>query len=260
MKPTSYLSILLAASGFISTSELQAKAKPAHPQPTPTETKKATAAKAGISPQELAKLKNVPATIKKPQGNFTLVAVIEGVEVNKKLTQSLKIVGAQRQRLAQLTRQFEQTAANLPQQRELLATQINGLRKALQTNLQFMAKNFAYSLNYNYLLIPHQAELVSMIKKDGKITTKVVHEFKDANSYNDCQDKRTAYFKMRETQMQKIQASQKKSDSSNELPKVTPTPEMKKAQKELIQLYQYDPEKNYQVNFKKTAIYAQRIK
>ena len=259
MKPSANFTILLAVSGMITITGLHAAPKDDATKPTAIKENKTQPPKAGISPEKLAKLKNVPASMKNAQGEFTLVAVIEGEDSNAKLTQSLKVVGAQRQRLAKLTQQFEQTSTNLPQQRELLATQINEIRKTLQTNLQFMAKNFAYSLNYHYLMVPHEASLVSVTQKDGKPITNVVYEFKNTKTYDDCQSKRASYRQLKQAQVKKAQGD-KKTTPTNPAPKITLTPEMKKAQKELIKLYKYDPEKNYQVNFKKTAIYARQAK
>jgi len=271
MKPNFTLTLILSVSALATLSGLYAApaAKPtANPtvKPATTATANTKAPKAGIKPEELAKIKKVPASLKNPQGEFTLVAVVEGVDANQKLTQSLKVVGAQRKRLAVLTRQFDQTAPNLPQQRELLATQINEIRKTLQNNLQFMAQNFAYSLNFNYVLVPHEVELIEVTEKKGKPVTKLAYAFKNADSYDDCQKKRATYFKLKQEQIKKAQASPKNKTSAKDktkpavTPEIKPTPAMKKVQQELIKLYKYDPEKSYQINFKKTALYARRNK
>jgi len=267
MKSKSKLPLILSVSALATLAGLDAapEAKTTT-KPAPTATGNTKAPKAGIKPEELAKIKKVPASLKNPQGDFTLVAVVEGVDANQKLTQSLKVIGAQRQRLAVLTRQFDQTATNLPQQRELLATQINEIRKTLQSNLQFMAQNFAYSLNFNYVLVPHEVELLAVTEKEGKPVTKLAYAFLTADSYDDCQKKRAAYFKLKQEQIKKAQASDKDKTATGDkakpaaTPDIKPTAAMKKAQQELIKLYKYDPEKNYQINFKKTAIYARPSK
>lgn len=248
------------------------------PMTTPSPTQKRA-----ITPEAIAKAKNVPATLSNPQGDFTLVAVIEGEAANRKLNQSLQIVGAQRQRLALLSRQFDQTPAASVQQRELIAGQINETRKTLEGNLRFMAQNYAYSLNNNYVLVPHEAALLSVTEEDGKAKAEVVYEFKNSGSYEDFQKKRDAYLRLKLEQAKAAQEAAKKegqeapaavlvedgeakpadaaavpeADPVAEQPaKLELTPEMKEKQKELLELYKYDPEKNYQVNFEKTALYA----
>lgn len=251
MKALSLIPLLVATSSL--TCILGTHAKEAA-ETTNAEPKQAD--KATLSAEDLATQKSVPASIKNPQGDFTLVAVVEGAEANRRFTQSLRVVDSQRQRLATLTHQFEKTAINLPQQRELLATQINEIRKALKTNLEFMSQNFAYSLNYSYLLIPHKSSLVEVLQNDAKTTSKVVYQFNNPESYNDCQKKRESYIHLKQKQAQEIKADNKTKETS----KLKPTPEMEKIRKELIHLYNYDLEKNYQINFEKTAIYARPIK
>ena len=113
----------------------------------------------GMSATELAKLKSVPETIDSPQGDFTLVTVIEGEEQNRFLRSSLQAVNNQRRNLAMLTQRFNQMDPKLAQQRELLAGELNQTRQALEQNLRFMAQNFGYTLANNYLLVPHNATL-----------------------------------------------------------------------------------------------------
>ena len=260
--------------------------QPTTQQPTrtkPMNTPSATQKRA-VTPEAIAKAKNVPASLPNPQGDFTLVAVIEGDVANRKLNQSLQIVGAQRQRLALLSRQFDQTPAASLQQRELIAGQINETRKTLEGNLRFMAQNYAYSLNNNYVLVPHEAALLSVTEEDGKAKAEMVYEFKNSGSYEDFQKKRDAYLRLKLEQAKAAQEAAKKAEGAAapaavlvedgeakpadaaSVPESDPaaeqdsklelTPEMKEKQKELIELYKYDPEKNYQVNFEKTALYA----
>lgn len=257
MKPISYIPLLIATATLVHPMSLCAQDKASDQAGSSAATTEKAAPSASISPEELAKTKNVPGSIKDKQGDYTLVAVVEGEDANRKLTESLRVIGSQRQRLAALTRQFEQTSADLPQQRELLATQINQMTKTLKKNLIFMSQNFAYSLNYNYLMVPHKSSLISVTQKEGKTETKVVYQFNNADSYRDCQKKRDSYLQLKQKQ---AQANKKKAEADKESPKLKPTPEMEKIRKELIKLYKYDPEKPHQVNFLKTAIYARAIR
>lgn len=247
MKLTHHLPLTLAAAGMTALASLQAA-------PETAAAATSDSPKASISADELAKTKNVPVSVKNPQGDFSLVAVVEGIEANSKLSQSLQIVSAQRQRLSQLSTQFEQTSPELPQQRELLATQINELTKALKTNLRFMSQNFAYSLSYNYTIIPHEATLMLITEKEGKVNSTLSYEFKNADSYDDCQTKRIAYFTLKQEQAAAA------SKDGKDIKDLKPTAAMSKARSELIKLYKYDPDKKYQINLKKTAIYARPAK
>ncbi len=252
-----------------------------------TNTMNKTPTKRAVTPEAIAKAKNVPATLENPQGDFTLVAVVEGAEANRRLNQSLQVVGAQRQRLDSLSRQFDQTPADSVQQRELIAGQINETRKTLEGNLRFMAQSYAYSLSNNYVLVPHEAQLLSVTEEDGQAKTEVVHEFKDAVSYEDFQKKRDTYLRLKLEQTKAAQESAKAGkDATTPVPVLVggteatpvassadvgapeedaaagtpsqpePTAEMEAKREQMEQLFNYDPEKNYQINFEKTALYA----
>lgn len=222
-----------------------------------------------LSPEQLSKDKNVPAKIESAEGDYTLVAVVEGEDANRSLHRSLQVVGVQRQRLAQLSQQYDQTAPAMAQQRELIAGQINDTRATLEQNLKFMAQNFAYVLSNNYLLVPHLATLVSLegTAKEQKKT--LVYTFGDAASYESFQKKTEAYAKLKQEQRQAHLQAQKEAASQpaqplQPLPPETPktneplplTPSMKTLQAELIKTYGCDPEKQYLVEYQKTALYA----
>jgi len=239
----------------------------------PTEAAAASAPANTISPEQLAKVKNVPAVVKSVQGDFTLVAVVEGENANKSLHRSLQVVGVQRQRLAQLSQKYDQTAPAMAQQRELIARQINETRATLEKNLRYMAQNFAYVLSNNYLLVPHQATL-SAVEGTGKNQKKnLVYTFKDAANYEGFQKKSKAYAKLKQEQLKANQASQPVADKAPTHPlqplppveggKPVPlplTPVMKTAQAEMIQIYQCDPEKQHLIEYQKTALYARKAK
>jgi hypothetical protein len=142
----------------------------------------------GLSPADVAKAKNVPEILEDPTGDYQLVAVVEGGEQNRKLTQNLQVVGAQRQRLLALAQQYERLPAEAEAQRELLGMEVNGLRQTLEKNLAFMAKSYGYSLRMNYRLVPHAATMLLVDKgADGTASTTVAHEFKDSKSYENFQ-------------------------------------------------------------------------
>ena len=161
----------------------------------------------GLSAADLAKSKNVPAVLKDPAGDYQIVAVVEGVEANRKLTQNLQLVGAQRQRLLAISQEFDRLPAEAVQQRELLAGEINQARQTLVRNLQFMAQNYGYSLQFNYRLVPHVASLLAITEgDDGKPASKLVHRFEDASCYERFQIMREKYLLASVTEAKKAQA------------------------------------------------------
>ena len=202
-----------------------------------------------ITPEAIAKAKNVPATLKNPQGNYTLVAVVEGASSNSRLYQSFQAVGAQRQRLADLTQQFDKTPASSVQQRELIASQINEIKKELKGKLGFMAQKYGYSLKNDYVKIPHVVSLLSITEVDGEAKAESVYVFKNSGEYKDFQKKRDVYLSLSLKQAKTARATKKKA-------KLAPTPEMVAKRRELQRLYKYDPEKTYQIRIEKTALYA----
>ena len=265
----------------------------------------------GLTPAELAEGKNVPPTLPDASGDYQIVAVIEGEEANRKLTSSLQVVGAQRQRLLGLSRQYDQTPAASVQQRELIAGEILKARNILAQNLQFMAQRYGYSLRFNYRLVPHAASLFLISTgEDGKPSSEKIHEFTDSNSYESFQKMRDDYLLLSVKESKKtvtdptedaasapqeegqpapgadsaatptegIGAPATKAPSNPEEPAVEPTEEAKDSspgaldpaessevaltaemtalRQRLIESYSYDPLKNHQLNFTKTALYA----
>ncbi len=263
---------------------------PASPAPAPATPPPAAPQSKGLSAADLAKAKNVPAVLQDPAGNYQLVAVIEGEEANRKLTSSLQIVGAQRQRLLGLSREYDRLPASSIQQRELIAGEILKARQTLARNLQFMARNYGYSLQFNYRLVPHAASLLLITTgEDGKQTSKLAHEFKDAVSYERFQKMRDDYLLLSVDEAKKAAADAAAKEAPESPAPVTPespapatpnaapadatepepdpapspqpaapepSPALKAMQEELVKEFHYDPTKNHQVNLEKTALYA----
>ena len=262
----------------------------------------------GLTSAELGKAKNVPPTLSDPGGDYQIVAVIEGEEANRELTSGLQIIGAQRQRLLALSRQYDQTPAASIQQRELIAGEILKSRNLLSKNLRFMRAKYAYSLQFNYRLIPHTASLFLISTgEDGKPNPEKIHEFTDSALYERFQKMRDDYLilgvkesknpasapdeESSSTSDQKegpattaaapvegaavpaqgaaVPASESpagsgelqenapvKADDPDVADEVALTAEMTALRQRMIQDYGYDPLKNHQLNFTKTALYA----
>ena len=209
----------------------------------------------GMSATELAKLKSVPETIESPQGDFTLVTVIEGEEQNRFLRSSLQAVTNQRRNLAILTQRFNQMDPKLAQQRELLAGEVNQVRQALEQNLRFMAQNFGYTLANNYLLVPHNATLSSVVGEGDDQLKTVIHTFADSESYKKFQEKMDAYTKLKRDQVMAYRETLTEAEKQQPLPKMPLTDAMKKAGRAMIKQYKCDPERNYVIEFQKAALY-----
>ncbi|MBT8036641.1 MAG: hypothetical protein KJO21_03760 [Verrucomicrobiae bacterium] len=216
---------------------------------TPKKPNSKTPQKRVISPEAIAKAKNVPATLNSPQGKFTLVTVVEGADANSRLNQRFQVVGAQRKNLADLSQQFAKTPTEFMQQREMIAGQINETKKALEENIRFMAKNYAYSVKNKYVQVPHQASLLFVTKVDGKSKAERVYVFKNSRDYEDFQKKRDVYHRLKIEQAKAARPASRKAG-------LALTPEMKKRQKDLVALYRYNPEKAYQIKIEKSALYA----
>jgi hypothetical protein len=212
----------------------------------------------GMTAAKLAKLKNVPETVESPQGDFTLVTVIEGEDQNRFLRGSLQAIGNQRQNLAILTRRFNEMGPQMAQQKELIAGEINQLRQALDQNLRFMAQNFGYTLANNYLLVPHKATLNSVIGTGEDQLKTVVYTFENSESYKEFQEKTDAYAKMKRDQVMAYRETLTEAEKSQPLPKMQLTEEMKTARDSMIKIYKCDPEKTYVIEIQKAALYFRR--
>ena len=212
----------------------------------------------GLTSSELAKLKSVDETVESPEGDFTLVTVIEGEDQNRFLRSSLQAVTNQRRNLAMLNQKFNQTDPKLVQQREIVAGQINEIRQALEQNLRFMAQNFGYTLANNYLLVPHNATLSSVVGEGEDQLKSLTYTFEDSESYKKFQEKIDGYAKLKRDQVMAYRETLTEAEKQQPLPKMPLTDAMKNARKAMIADYKCDPERNYVIDFQKTALYFRR--
>ena len=248
----------------------------------------------GLTPEQLAAEKQLPVTLSDPAGDYGLVAVIEGEEANRKLTSSLQVIGSQRQNLLSLSRQYDQTPATSLQQRELIAGEILKARRTLAQNLEFMARNYGYSLNFNYRLVPHAASLLLVSAAgDTPPSPTLVHRFEESTSYERFQKLRDEYLLLSlkqssgqpPTPTTPIPSEAATADENSEIhtsvteASSSPDPQspgtddlgsspavptgapansrdLLALKETLIDQFAYDPSKNHQLNFEKTALYA----
>ena len=261
---------------------------PAVPEGTPAATaEEATAPKQELQTErtasEIAESRGVPATLEDPSGSYELVAVIEGEEANRNLTNSLRVIGSQRQRLLGLSRQYDGLPADSMKERELIAGEILAARQALSRNLQLVARTYGYTLKNEYRLVTHRASLFLIaMGEDEKPVLERVYEFTSAASY-------AKFLKMRDDYLLLSVAAAKKAALENsadasapedatpaaETPEAEPTTsaednadeiamdneaELQRLRDELIQTFKYDPGKNHQITLMKTVLYARPAK
>jgi len=131
-----------------------------------------------------------PHRIIRDNQSFQLVALIEGASANTQFIQNLQLVGQQRRGIEEVTKKIA-TAAD--SEKEGLQTQHAAIEASLNKNLEFMVKNYAYSVEHNYLLVPMQAALLlkALDEKGNPIEdeakAKLVAEFLTAESYEELQ-------------------------------------------------------------------------
>ena len=210
-----------------------------------------------VLPADLARAKGVPEKVAHAQGDYTLVSVVEGAQLNQQLTDNLELVTAQRQQLANLAIQFDQSPANATQQKELIAGQINEVKMSLTRNLRVMDQGYSYSLNNVYLRIPHVVTLLAVSElEDGKFSKKVAHSFDSSDAYLEFQKMNDAYQRLKLDQ-KKLQAAEnnqsgKKTQELANAGEAVPVLArdsialskklISDLQAEMIKLYNYDPE------------------
>ena len=209
--------------------------------------------------------------------------MIEGEEANRNLTNSLRVIGSQRQRLLGLSRQYDGLPADSMKERELIAGEILAARQALSRNLQLVARTYGYTLKNEYRLVTHRASLFLIaMGEDEKPVLERVYEFTSAASYAN-------FLKMRDDYLLLSVAAAKKAALENsadasapedatpaaETPEAEPTTsaednadeiamdneaELQRLRDELIQTFKYDPGKNHQITLMKTVLYARPAK
>lgn len=215
-----------------------------------------------LTPEQLAKDKGVAAVLTNPDGEYTLMSVIEGTEVNQRLTENLQLVVLQRQQLASLAKQFDEAPVSAVQQRELIAGQINEVRNALNGNQQFMAQNYGYTFDKSYLRVPHKVSLVSVEEIEGKTKTEIVHEFQTSEAFAEFQKKNDDYTR---SKMEITKAAEKTPAANTPdaaaapaepLPDAKVQAEIAQKRDDLMKAYRFDPERQYSLQYHKTAFYA----
>lgn len=238
-----------------------------------------------ISPEALAKEKGIPVSVTNSNGKYTLVSVVESADLNQKLSENLQLVTMQRQKLGSLVQQFDKAPVQAVQQRELIAGKVHEVRNALNQNLQLMARGYGYTLSNAYLRVPYNVSLMFEEKVGEKVELKLMHEFKTSEQYDSFQNGNNSYIKLKQQVALLTEAPEEKRDEPKEVvvpeaetdAEVAPPvkgavaveldekskAEVKKLnvelddlRKSMMEMYKYDPEKQYKLIFNKSALYA----
>lgn len=185
----------------------------------------------------------VPQRIVRDTQAFQLVAIVEGAAANTQFINNLQVVGQQRRALAEL----REKAGSLPksatnEERSAIHAQINQLNSRLTVNMAFMSKNYGYSVEHNYLLLPVYSALLKKSVNDAgtpvddESKATLVAEFHTSDSYDHLQALR---------QRAAILAA----DSNKKA-------EFEAVKAELVEKYAFELNSHYILQVRKGALYA----
>lgn len=174
---------------------------------------------------------------------FQLVAIIEGAPTNTQFIQNLQIVGQQRRALGELRKKLAALPKSSPvSEAQAIEAQIQQIDTRLTSNMEFMTKNYGYSVQHNYLLSPIQSALLlkalddegKPIEDEAKAT--LVAEFHTPEAYEELQSLRQRALA--------LGADESKKD------------EFEQVKTELNEKYGFEVGKHYLLQVRKGALYA----
>jgi len=185
----------------------------------------------------------IPHRIVRDNQSFQLVAMIDGAAANTQFIQNLQVLSQQRSLLAQASQQL----ASLPksssaEERSALQTQISQLDARVTLNMQFMTKNYGYSVQSNYLLSPvNSALLRKAVDEAGAVSedeakATVVAELHTTESYDELQLLRQRLTTLAQDESKKA--------------------EVEKIKEELKSKFSFDVNAHYILQIRKSALYA----
>lgn len=174
---------------------------------------------------------------------YQLVAIIEGAPTNTQFIQNLQIVGQQRRALGELRKKLAGLPKTAPvSEAQAIEAQIEQINTRLTSNMEFMTKNYGYSVQHNYLLSPIQsALLLKSIDENGKpiedeSKATLVAEFHTPEAYEELQALRQRALA--------LGSDESKKD------------EFEKVKAELQDKYGFEVGKHYLLQVRKGALYA----
>ena len=185
----------------------------------------------------------VPQRIIRDNQAFQLVAFIEGAAANTQFINNLQVLGQQRRMLLEVRQKLSSlTKSATAEERAALQSQLNQIDARVTLNMQFMTKNYGYSVQHNYLLSPvNSALLKKAVDESGKpidneAQATLVAEFQTAESYDQLQALRQ-------------RAGQLGGDESKKA-------EFEIVKKELKDTYAFEVGCHYVLQVRKGALYA----
>jgi hypothetical protein len=136
-----------------------------------------------------------PPKLIREDGAYEMIAMIEGVEPNKRFVANLRLVERQRALIREKRKGFpEGTDFSDEAFRETEpGKELTQIEQSLIKNAEFMVKNYGYVLGQDYLLIPIECDLFEEKVKDGEKSKVLVKEIRSGGSYERFQDLRNRY-------------------------------------------------------------------
>lgn len=177
-----------------------------------------------------------PPKLIREDGAYDMLAMIEGVEPNKRFIANLRLVERQRALIREKLKaypegtDFSDEAFRETEQGKELA----GLERTLAKNAEFMAKNYGYALGRNYLLVPIECDLFEEKVKDGEKSNVLVREIRSGPAYERLQELRNRHTKAR-----------KENDREEAL----------RTSVALRKEFSFDVEKKYNMDIRKSLLY-----
>jgi len=215
-----------------------------------------------ITSSLLSRAKGVSQTLVRPDGEYSLVAVIETAAANQKLARVLHVVKVQRGKRLQLQSEVEKLPADAQQERSQLTGEIGKIEEALMKNLQFLQKDYGYNMKHDYSLVPIKSTLMRAGSQKGSAAQEV-KQFGSVAEYQDFQQSMGAY----KAQLNRALQEWGKDIAPNEEgKKVIPTAELQQLKKEDETLaclaaeieakYGINMDTRYTIQFQKSALYV----
>lgn len=183
----------------------------------------------------------IPNHLVRDDGSYNLIAVIDGAGANKQFISNLQVINVQRQALGEIRTKL----ASLPkdsEEKSQLTKRGGEIEASLVKNMEFMTRNYGYSIDHNYLLIPAKANILAKgMDDEGKPSedeTKatLVKSIGSTDAYEHFESLRQTYSKEAANG-----GDQEKADEAAELLKAE---------------YGFDVKGNYILQITKGALYA----
>ena len=187
--------------------------------------------------EAVAKMKKIPAIIKRNGIEHKLVSVIEGEQATARFTLLLQETNKIKRRLQQLSAEYNKLTDEAPAQKELIATEINSSKKQYVAYLSDLAKNYGYSMEFNYVLEPYQCRYTTGNKEEDV-------KLESSEEYTKLEQLRAQYVQ--------LVTAEKQDDEGKAM--------AEEVKQTLDQDYGFDIMKNYTLYISKAGLYGCGVK